>query len=61
MTLRLNAIVLIILLAGGCYIPTGNYKLTAKVTSARENDKDCIVQKRSDGWTIIKCDKEDRK
>jgi len=43
------------LLLGGCYVPSGYYRVTARVTTASSGDKNCHVREDVDGWTRIIC------
>jgi hypothetical protein len=39
----------------GCYIPSGLYRIKAKVVSAHTKTGACRVEEREDGWTVIHC------
>jgi len=43
----------------GCYIPSGMYRVTAKVTSAHTASGRCHTEERADGWTIITCPEDE--
>jgi hypothetical protein len=43
------------LLFGGCHIPSGYYRVTARVTTVRSGDKNCHMREDVDGWTRIIC------
>jgi len=43
------------LLQAGCYVPSGMYRVKAKVVSAHTKTGACCVEEREDGWTVIHC------
>ena len=48
--------IIITLMFSGCYIPTGKYRVTYKVTHVRADGVECpvgLTNKRPDGWIII--------
>lgn len=52
-----------LLMLAGCYIPSGMYRMTYKVTRIDPDGTECnvdLTKKRPDGWIIIACE-EDQK
>jgi len=52
-------LMIVLLALPGCYIPSGMYRVTAKVTSAHTASGRCHTEERADGWTIITCPEDE--
>ena len=60
-TVRSALIIAALIMLPGCYIPSGMYRVTAKVISAHTASGRCHTEERADGWTIITCPEDGSK
>ena len=48
-------LMIVLLALSSCYVPSGKYRVSAKVVSAHTASGRCHTEERADGWTIITC------